>query len=433
LGLETRKPARRGPGTELAGLVYGRHLGAGHRLPGLGHRHRGLSASVAVQWRRAANRADGPTAPCGAGNPEEQVERAVSFVQDSFRYLSVDLKCGSQIPSRPSDVLRRRFGDCKDLGCLLTVLLRAMGIKARPMLVNTQLGGRVRELLPMTTFNHVVVEYEIGQERRWVDAVRKLQGGGSANRPIADFGLGLPIDQGFTELRHMPDQARNDGLYRLKECFWLNTAGPWSALEVSITATGAHADALRNWFAHKPECLIAEQREQFYAQLFPQIKRFGQMQRKDNRLANEFMLTQTYEIGGALRLAGFGDSVYFAYDAHLVQGVLRQPLHAGRRYPCALPYPYNIEHIIELDFPGLQTIALPQFYKKHPLLTLNRKSRAGYGFHTVTYSIQTGSDSIMPEQFKEFRGLMDELWPQTALDFALPVGIKGRMPRQRPL
>lgn len=368
-----------------------------------------------------------------ARTQEQTVDNAIKFVQDSFRYVSGKARFGSQVPSGPAEVLRRRYGDCKDLCYLLTVLLRALGIKARPMLVNRQLANRVRDLLPMTAFDHAIVEYELDNERRWVDPVRKLQGGGSRNRPIADFGCGLPIDQGFSDLRPMPTQDRNEGQYRLRECFWLNTAGPWSVLEISITATGAHADALRNWFAHKPECVIAEERERFYSHFFPQIRRFGQIQRKDNRLSNEFLLVESYEIGAVLRPAGYADIGGFGHDAHLVQTVLKQPLHPDRRYPCALPYPYNIEHIIELDFPAMQSTAAPQFFKKHPLLTFNRKSRAAYGFHTITYSLQTGSDCIMPTQFDDFRSLVDELWPETVMDFTLPLGIKGRLPRQRVL
>src|SRR5262249_22206967 len=53
-----------------------------------------------------------------------QVECALRLVQDEFRYLSVNLELGGQVPARPDIVIRRRYGDCKDLAFLLVQLLR---------------------------------------------------------------------------------------------------------------------------------------------------------------------------------------------------------------------------------------------------------------------------------------------------------------------
>ncbi|WP_179958336.1 DUF3857 domain-containing transglutaminase family protein [Chitinimonas arctica] len=60
------------------------------------------------------------------------------FVQGEIRYLGVEVGAGSHAPSSPLQVLERRFGDCKDKTMLTIAMLDALGIKARPALVNTQ-------------------------------------------------------------------------------------------------------------------------------------------------------------------------------------------------------------------------------------------------------------------------------------------------------
>jgi hypothetical protein len=53
-----------------------------------------------------------------------QVNQAIKTIQDGFRYLSVNVEYGGQIPAEPETVIRRRYGDCKDLALLLCRLLR---------------------------------------------------------------------------------------------------------------------------------------------------------------------------------------------------------------------------------------------------------------------------------------------------------------------
>lgn len=373
------------------------------------------------------------TIKADARTEEERVEKAITFVQDGFRYLSVNVTFGGQIPSPASDVLLRRFGDCKDLACLLVLLLRALGVPARPVLVHTMLAKKVRDFLPMPgAFNHVIVEYETGSERRWVDATRRLQGGGIHHRPIADFNVGLAIESGSGELRAMPDQPRLDGVYKLKESFQLNTAGPWSVLEVLVTAGGAEAEVLRNLFANRPESSIAAEREFFYAQMFPQVRRLGRMQHKDDRARDEFMLGEMFEISGAVRpFAGSSRSCYFPFASHLVQRVFRLPLGETRKHPCALIHPYNIEHVIDIELPGLPTRATPLYFKSHPVFRLGRKTRFAQGFVSVNFSFQTLSDSVVPDQFADFRKTLDEIWRETTMFMELPLGVPSRRLKYR--
>ena len=162
-----------------------------------------------------------------AASPDltSRITRAIELIQDRFRYLSVvDLEVGGQIPAVAGTVIRRRYGDCKDLSFLLVRLLRALGVPARPVLINTGWGQFIASILPgPNMFNHVIVEYEIGAEKRWVDCTLKDQGGGARRRYVPDFGLGLPIDIETTELTPVPKGSVVGGSLDIKESLILDT------------------------------------------------------------------------------------------------------------------------------------------------------------------------------------------------------------------
>ena len=67
---------------------------------------------------------------------EDRVVAALEFVQSEIRYFSVSMGESSHRPTQPDVVLKRRYGDCKDKSLLLLTLLQALGIPAKPVLVD---------------------------------------------------------------------------------------------------------------------------------------------------------------------------------------------------------------------------------------------------------------------------------------------------------
>src|SRR5262249_48297002 len=63
---------------------------------------------------------------------EQRVVAALEFVQSEIRYFSVALGESSHRPTPPPQVLKRRYGDCKDKSLLLMALLKELGIDSNP-------------------------------------------------------------------------------------------------------------------------------------------------------------------------------------------------------------------------------------------------------------------------------------------------------------
>ena len=80
------------------------------------------------------------------------------FVLDNTRYVALEFGIHGYKPYRVSQVLARRFGDCKDKAALLLVLLREVGIESEMVLLRTRRGGRVTgNPASLAVFDHAIV------------------------------------------------------------------------------------------------------------------------------------------------------------------------------------------------------------------------------------------------------------------------------------
>jgi hypothetical protein len=108
---------------------------------------------------------------------KDQALRAVRFVQDDVRYLSISIGPHSHRPHDPAQVLKQRFGDCKDKSLLLVALLQELGVEAYVALVNTEFQGSLTKMLPSVfVFDHVVVKVIIDGKTIWIDATASTSG-----------------------------------------------------------------------------------------------------------------------------------------------------------------------------------------------------------------------------------------------------------------
>ncbi len=77
----------------------------------------------------------------GKRSRNEKIAALFEFVADKIRYVNYQ-SAEAWLPNRPQHVLARREGDCDDKAVLLITLLRALGIEAEEVLVQTRLTGQ---------------------------------------------------------------------------------------------------------------------------------------------------------------------------------------------------------------------------------------------------------------------------------------------------
>jgi hypothetical protein len=85
-----------------------------------------------------------------------------NFVQDSIRYVAIELGIGGMQPHAAADVFGHRYGDCKDKATLMSSMLHEIGVQSYYVVINDQRGS-VSSNTPASAgdFNHVILAIEL--------------------------------------------------------------------------------------------------------------------------------------------------------------------------------------------------------------------------------------------------------------------------------
>ncbi|KVG26621.1 DUF3857 domain-containing transglutaminase family protein [Burkholderia diffusa] len=88
----------------------------------------GVNDPAVVQLARALT--------ADAADPHDKARILYDWVQANVRYVALFLGETAAAPHRVTDILRNRYGDCKDHVALFGALLAAVGIRSEPVLIN---------------------------------------------------------------------------------------------------------------------------------------------------------------------------------------------------------------------------------------------------------------------------------------------------------
>ena len=95
---------------------------------------------------------------------------ALEVVQEEIGYLANGLDGGNYLPQSPQQTWDLRYGDCKAKTKLLLAMLAGLGVSAEAVLVSTELGDGLTEMLPaLAMFNHILVRARIADQYYWLD------------------------------------------------------------------------------------------------------------------------------------------------------------------------------------------------------------------------------------------------------------------------
>lgn len=106
---------------------------------------------------------------------EQKTKIIYEFVQESFREIELDFGEGGYEPNDAQAVLRRRYGDIKDIAVVLTSLLRLAKIEAYPVLLRTRdFGPIIEEIVTLRQFDHMLVAAIINGDTLYMDPTHSV-------------------------------------------------------------------------------------------------------------------------------------------------------------------------------------------------------------------------------------------------------------------
>jgi len=92
----------------------------------------------------------------GLKNKQEKAAAIYHWVASQIRYVAVEYGEAGFEPHKASEIMKNRYGDCKDQSILLISMLKSVGIDAYPVLIGTEGTWAIDEDFPMLAFNHAI-------------------------------------------------------------------------------------------------------------------------------------------------------------------------------------------------------------------------------------------------------------------------------------
>jgi hypothetical protein len=288
----------------------------------------------------------------------DKINKIINYVQDDIRYMGIESGIGSIKPFPPEQVVKQRFGDCKDKSLLLVSLLKQIGIeKAYPVLVNVNLQDDVDNHFPSNQiFNHCIVTFYYNDIQYWVDPTWTLQGGDFTTMNNIEYGkvlvIGLPADT----LQEMSLRNVESLLEVVDEYTMVSFTEP-AALKMTSVRHGLESDVRRSLFELFNMDNITSVLEKDLQLIFPVINELSDPKIEDDMDKNIFKVTYNYTVDdfwkdGDEAPGGQTTGLWiFRYEpVMLYQDMVSSPCEE-RKFDYQLPYPLNLDYRVIFHFP----------------------------------------------------------------------------------
>jgi hypothetical protein len=300
---------------------------------------------------------------------EQQVLAALRFVQDEVRYFGVEIDASDEKPADPSVVFARRYGDCKDKSLLFVTILRALGVEAYPVLVNSGLHHTIEDWQPASNaFDHCIAVIRFDGQTYWLDPTIHFQRGPLAAHYLPNYECGLVVSPNTSDLSAI-SQTTGMPQTLTTEHFELGRTTGTSTLKVVTIADGRDADNLRAFFATTKRSDIEKSYTHFYAGSYPGINMSAPIDFKDDEEQNRIQTTETYSIDNAWTRSEKDGKYSFEYYPTEMAAFLKAPDDTERTMPVGVPFPEHQILRTEITLPSAwpadtaqKTVSDPAFF-----------------------------------------------------------------------
>ena len=162
-----------------------------------------------------------------ATTDKEKIRRIYNYMQQNFRYVSIQLGIGGLRPFSADFTDKKKYGDCKALSNYMKAALKTVGINSHVAIINASFNSEPVDVdFPSNNFNHAILCVPAPKDSIWLECTSST----------ADFGeLGT-----FTENRNALLITENGGVLVAtpKSNYTTNILSTFTTLNMSDDLTG---------------------------------------------------------------------------------------------------------------------------------------------------------------------------------------------------
>lgn len=286
-------------------------------------------------------------------SPEERVSAALQFVQNEVRYLGIEMGARSHKPNLPDEVLKQRFGDCKDKSRLLVSLLQKMGIEATTALVNTNRGISLKEQLPTpTVFNHVIVLARVGEKNYWLDPTRTYQAGDLTTLYQPDYDYALVVSPNSNDLTAMSGDIPGPHSKGVEETFDIrNVIDTPAHYKIVNHFERYFADAMRQTLSETSHDEVQQTYLNYLARNYPNIAVANNLQIDDEAATNRLSVIEEYKIQDIWDRSEDERYLLVDFSPSLIVDNLKEVEAPIRKMPFSIAHPVRYRHLTRILLP----------------------------------------------------------------------------------
>ena len=339
-----------------------------------------------------------------ARTPQQRLTAVLDFVQSQIRYLGVEIGRGSYQPRPPQKVLQDRYGDCKDKVLLAITMLRALGVKVEPALVNSVRRHAIGDALPTpTAFDHVILKAQIDGEDYWLDPTRSPQRGQLDRLAQANFERALVLDgqsQALTNIR-ITEAAE----YRRAVTMDFDVSSGYDqpvSLTITTTYEGVSADSMRGSIRNDNLEELQRKYLNFYLRSYPRMAVVKNFTVEDNEAANRLSVMEHYRIPALLaETTTHSKPVAYLYAPDM-KSVLARPDDTVRTAPYALQHPADLKVTVLAALPHDHPIAASQTQVRDPAFEFEQRTSYSNKKLQLDYHYRSLADHVTPTNLQSF-------------------------------
>ncbi|MBB4034555.1 hypothetical protein GGR21_000442 [Dysgonomonas hofstadii] len=214
-----------------------------------------------------------------AGSDREKVEILYKYLQNNWRYVSIQLGIGGWKPINAMSVSKTNYGDCKGLTNLMKAMLKALDIPSNYCTI--YLGDKkyfTKDFTNLNEFNHAILLVPLKNDSIWLECTSQRLPFGYVHEDIAGHDVLVVTDDGGKMCR-LP--VYTDSLNRKQSTLIINLTEDGSARGEAVFVENLHGYSVNEF------SMTSKDRDIVVRYLNRNLKlpkaQFNQVQAKENK------------------------------------------------------------------------------------------------------------------------------------------------------